>query len=98
MKKKPNKKVPKAGDPRIPERYLVIFKMEGTNPHPCMEEGWLSISILAGSKEEAERWGQHRATKLGPWLKCYLELVQTEIHRPRPEMAGPYRGLILGMD
>jgi hypothetical protein len=63
-----------------------------------MEDGWLSISISAGSKKEAERWAKHRAAKLGPWLKCYLELFQAELHRPRPEMAGPYRGLILGMD
>lgn len=79
-------------------RYLVIFKAAGSNPHPRMEEGWLSISISAHSKEQAERWATHQAKKLGPWLRCYLEVYKTEVYKLRPEMAGPYRGLVLRMD
>ena len=77
-------------------RFLAIFKEKGTNPSPNLCDGWFSISLEA-SDESAERWALARAADLKPWLKRDLELVWVEPYKPCPEMAGPYRGLIVSM-
>lgn len=80
-------------------RYLVMFKKAASrDPNPLMSDGWFSISIEAGSEEQALRWASHRAEMLAPWLKYALEFVRLELHHPTPELAGPYRGLIVNMD
>jgi hypothetical protein len=94
----PSGGVPRGGAPSNVGRYLAIFKRARTNPDPGAEDGWFSISLFAGSQDDVERWARHQIEKLSPWLNCKLEFVQAELHRPRPEMAGPYRGLIIRMD
>lgn len=79
-------------------RYLAVFRAKGTKPDPHMENGWLSISLTAGSAAQAKDWALHRAEMLAPWLIREIELVHLEPYKPSPEMAGPYRGLVVTMD
>ena len=79
--------------------YLVMFKKAGSpDPDPCFSDGWFSISIEASIERLATKWALHRVETLAPWLKYELEWVRTEKYNPRPEMAGPYRGLVVNMD
>lgn len=80
-----------------PSRFLAVFKAKGTNPSLNHCEGWLSISLEANSAGDAERWALARLDLLKPWLKNDLELVHVEAYKPTPEMAGPYRGLVLAL-
>lgn len=80
------------------KEFLVVFKKAGSNPDPRMEDGWLSIRLESRTMDQADRWGRHRAEKLGPWLKEKMEFVRVEEYRPKPEAAGIYRGLVLSLD
>ncbi len=76
--------------------YIGMFRREGRTPDPRLEDGWFSITLEAGSVEDAERWIKQRAEQISEYFGGEkLELVHMEAYKPTPEWTGPYRGLVV---
>lgn len=81
-------------------KYIAIFKARASKPDLGLEKGWFSIVFEASEHAGDETVNGIAAYKMGmlrPWMKCEMELHVLERYHLRPEMAGPYRGLVVEM-
>lgn len=76
--------------------YIGMFRRGSQIPDPGLADGWFSITLEAGSVEDAERWLKQRADEISEYFGGdNLELVHMEAYKPTSEWAGAYRGLVV---